>query len=536
MSAVMEIVEDSKEFFAPVSSDVIDMLLGQYQAMRGRIDKISCLLDAEMSEAVEYFLDGNKDQNRGSLPSVKQLFDPKGAIASLNSAYWSRAMGLTDVYDCMPQARRDEWSKSIREMTAPEFTEDAVRPTISDLLASRAKFFGERVDGIFRGLSGEHVTNSPAAFSKRMIIGYVTQGYHYTSNSKAGLINDLRAVIAKFMGRDEPKWNSSGAMINAAYLKHGQWITVDGGALRIRCYLKGTAHLEVHPDIAWKLNQVLAGMYPAAIPAEFRTQPKKKSKEFKMMQRPLPFAVVDVLSQMKQATRIIKQEDNYRHPHRRESVKDALAFDHYGALDKHVLAEVRNVLVSIGGVLSEEGWYQFDYAPAEIIAEVVCSGCIPDQKAHQFYPTPENVAVDAVEMANIGVDHTILEPSAGQGDLAALLPKELTTCVEISALHCSILKARGFNTVNADFIKWAESKPKFHRVVMNPPFSEGRAQAHVQTASELVREGGRLVAILPASFKGKSILTGWNVTWSRIYENEFAGTSVSVVIMCGDKP
>ena len=177
----MEIVDESREFFAPVSSDVIDTLLGQYQSMRSRIDKISCLLDAEMSEAVEYFLDGNKDQNRGSLPSVKQLFDPKGAIASLNSAYWSRAMGLTDVYDCMPQARRDEWSKSIREMTAPEFTEEAVRPTISDLLASRAKFFGERVDGIFRGLSGEHVTNSPAGFSKRMIIGYVNEGYHYTS-------------------------------------------------------------------------------------------------------------------------------------------------------------------------------------------------------------------------------------------------------------------------------------------------------------------------------------------------------------------
>lgn len=530
------LVDESKEFFAPVSSDVIDMLLGQYQSMRVRIEKISGLLDAEMSEAVEYFLDGNKDQNRGSMPSVAQLFNPNGAIAKLNSVYWSKAMALTDVYDCMPQARRDEWSTSIREMKAPEFIEEAVRPTISDLLASRAKFFGERVDGIFRGLSGEHVTNSPAGFSKRMIIGYVNEGYHYTSGSKAGLINDLRAVMAKFMGRDEPKWNSSGAMIKAAYANHGKWMIVDGGAMRIRCYLKGTAHLEVHPDMAWKLNQVLAGMYPKAIPAEFRTKPKKAHKEFQMMQRPLPFSVIDVLSQMKVASRAIKQENNYRQPYRHERVNNSLKFEHYGALDKHILAETKNVLSSIGGVLTSDGWYQFDYEPSEVVAEIICSGCIPDQKSHQFYPTPENVAHEAVELAGIEEGQLVLEPSAGQGGLADLLPKESTTCVEISELHCSILKSKGFNAINADFIKFAASAHKFDRIVMNPPFSEGRAQLHVETAASLLNLSGRLIAILPASFKGKSLLPGFNVTWSRIYENEFSGTSVSVVIMCADKP
>lgn len=47
--------------------------------------------------------------------------------------------------------------------------------------------------------------------------------------------------------------------------------------------------------------------------------------------------------------------------------------------------------------------------------------------------------------------------------------------------------------------------------------------------------GGRLVAIVPASAVGKDVLPGLNVTWSRVYNNEFAGTSMSVVILVGEK-
>lgn len=66
---------------------------------------------------------------------------------------------------------------------------------------------------------------------------------------------------------------------------------------------------------------------------------------------------------------------------------------------------------------------------------------------------------------------------------------------------------------------------------MNPPFSEGRAAAHVEAAAALVRKGGRLVAVLPASMRNKYSLPGFDVTWSRQLDNEFAGTSVSVAIM-----
>src|SRR5690606_33951228 len=113
-------------------------------------------------------------------------------------------LNLTDVLDCMPQARRDEWNESIRKHATPTFAAHVVFATLSELLASRQRFFAERVDGIFRSLSGNHVTNSPTGFRKRMILEHVTDTWMHSCSSKAGVIDDLRKVVARFMGRDEP--------------------------------------------------------------------------------------------------------------------------------------------------------------------------------------------------------------------------------------------------------------------------------------------------------------------------------------------
>ena len=515
MPVVMEVVDDSYVFFPPVSSDLIDGLLGQYQSAREKIEQVAGIIAGDMGNVVHYFLEGNKE-NAGRYTTVERLFNQENAIKALNSAYWSKTLGLTDVLDCMPQKRRDEWNKSITEMTAPDFTEDAVRPTIASLLASRQQFFAERVDGIFRGLSGDHVTNVPEGFRKRMIIGWMLS-YGSISSSKAGLINDLRCVIAKFMGRDEPKYNASQVALRQMYNKTGEWNTLDAGALRVRVYKKGTAHLEVHPDISWRLNMVLARLYPSAIPAQFRAKPPKRAKNFKMMDRPLPFAVLELLA----------ADQRY------SGDEKLFKFEYRARENTAAYNEAVRILLSIGAVMTKAGDFEFGYPYKEVLQEIVVTGCVPDQKAHQFYPTPSSIAAIAAEMANIGDDDTVLEPSAGQGDLASYLPKEGTVCVEISALHCDILKARGFNVIEADFIEWAPTAPTFDRVVMNPPFSEGRALAHLQAAAGLVKQGGRIVAILPASFRGKEILPGWIIEWSTVFSGEFAGTSVSVVIASG---
>lgn len=538
-----DLVDDSAEFFAPMASDLIDSLIGEYNGIRRRIEALAAAVRGEQCAGVlHYFVEGNVKEQRYSMPTtVDALFAVEGAVAKLNASYWDRALRMTDVIDYMPQKRRDEWFEQIlnplgREKNRhtsepelpplPEFEEATVRSTLGHLLASRSQFLAERVDGIFRALSRTHVTNQPQGFSKRMIIagvhGYQTHGH----------INDLRCVIAKFMGRDEPKHGATQPVITAAGRHNGEWMAIDGNSLRIRVYGGvGTAHLEVHPEMAWRLNAILASLHPLAIPAEFRTRPKraKKIKDFELFDRPLPFAVIALLAGMRAVHEKVKDV----WPERHITIHNARQFD-YGDKDKVAQAEAEKVLAAIGGV-QQKGHWQFDYEPTEVLDQIICSGCIPDQKSHQFYPTPSAVAEFAASVADIEDHHGVLEPSAGIGGLADYLPKLQTTCIEISSLHCQVLEAKGFKAIEADFLKWAPGQSQADRIVMNPPYSEGRWQAHLQAAADMLKPNGRLVAILPASAKGKDLLPGWSMEWARTFDNEFAGTSVSVVVLIAQR-
>ncbi len=522
-------------FFAPISTDVVDGLVGEYKTKLAKIGEVAAFIADELNGGViNYFIEGNRDENHAGLSlkkSAKHLFDPAGATSALDSAYWSRAMQLTDVLNYMPQKRRDEWHEQIRNKTCPSFEEEVVRSTLMYLLNMRTQFLAERVDGIFKGLSGEHVTNQPQGFGKRMIVGYVLNEWHSENYSKCGLINDLRCVIAKFMDRDEPNYSASASLIKTLKGRWGEWVSVDGGALKIRLYKKGTAHIEVHPDMAWRLNSVLAFLYPMAIPANFRTKPTRKPKEVALMQKPLSFAVLDVLSRVKDAEKTIKQ-DSLRNPLRYIKIPNAKQLA-YGDKDKYVTAEVIRVLELIGGVKQPEGYYQFDYNPSEVIDAIIASGCVPDHKSHQYYPTPENLAELAVSLAAIKEGDLVLEPSAGQGGIADKIVAGLVECVEVSALHCKILEEKGHKVNQSDFLKW-DNKTLFDAVVMNPPFSEGRWQAHLEAAAKKLKVGGTLVAILPESAKNKA-LNGFDCEYHGTYDNEFANTSVNVVILKATK-
>ena len=515
-----------EQFFAPMASDFIDGLIAAYRSERKTIETLSDFMaNADMLGALNYFFKGNKDCFTHSTSYVtEKMFKAVGAISALNATYWHRTLKLTDVYDYMPQARRDEWNKSIEKMQTPDFEDETVRSTLDNLLSMRSKFLAERVDGIFRNLSGNHVTNQPQGFSKRMILEGVTDKFSYSSGSRCGYINDLRAVIAKFMGRDEPKHNATNDVVKVARRNSGQWMSVDGGAMRIRVYIKGTAHLEIHSDMAWRLNMILASLYPMAIPAEFRTKPQKKTKEYSLFARPLPFAVLACLGSL-----------DYAYEHigagKYKQIPNTLKGRYWGD-DAVASKEAWRVLEMLGGVKISD-YMQFDYNPQSVIDEIVCSGCIPDKVSHQFYPTPERLAKLAVAFADIGINDTVLEPSAGMGSIAdEVLYKQNVTCVEVSFLHCKVLESKGYPCVICDdFLKLPIAK--YNRVVMNPPFSDGRWQVHIEHASKFLAKGGRLVAVLPASAKGKD-LKGFNCTWHGPYDNEFSGTSVSVIILVAD--
>jgi hypothetical protein len=541
-----DLVDDTSTFFAPVSSDLVDGLIGQYQHMRAKVERVAEVMNGpDLDGALHYFAEyaGKQDRHLSS-STVRDMFSLDGAIAHLNASFWSKAMQLTDVLDAMPQQRRNEWHAQIQNPLGqkkdryskewevepiPEFTDENVRSTLKGLLLQRETFFAERVDGLFRSLSKTHITNAPEGFGRRMIIARAVNEWGGVDHSTAGVINDLRCVIARFMGRDEPKWDATSSVVRFARLRRGEWIDVDGGAIRIRCYAIGTAHLEVHPDMAWRLNCVLAQLHPLAIPSQFRERPKKRAKDHKLIGRPLPFAVVARLASLEPA-----RDLNPDHGYRKDTwIKVPGCWDFKASSDQQIKAEADRIMESIGGTKLSELRWAFDYDPTEVVQEIVASGCVPDQKAHQFYPTPERLARIAVDLADIGPDDTCREPSAGMGGLADLMPKDRTHCIEVSPLHCKVLESKGHNVTQADFLAW--SGAPVDRIVANPPFSEGRWQAHTQHAATMVKPGGRLVAILPASAKGKDLLPGFDCTWHGPYDNEFPGTSVSVVILKADR-
>src|SRR5271166_4246901 len=80
----------------------------------------------------------------------KDLYDYDRAKAKLDSEFWSKAMEMTDVMECMSATKRNEWHENIRTDKCPSFDRDTVITTIRNLLLSRGTFLADKVDGVFR--------------------------------------------------------------------------------------------------------------------------------------------------------------------------------------------------------------------------------------------------------------------------------------------------------------------------------------------------------------------------------------------------
>ena len=502
-------IEGLSEVFEPFQPETLDTLFEYHARIKARILSTAAEFegDADRLAAVGFFQEVYR-RDTGNSFNPETLFQADRAVKALNAECWSRALKLTDILDIMPQARRDEWSSLIQGFETPPFEQDTVISTLKDLLSRRPEFLAERVEGLFHALSPDHVTNSPKGFNTRMILANVHNGW-MSDYSRCGVINDLRAVAAKFRnGAGEPPYHLTSKLVETLRGVPGEWHPVDGGAFRMRVYIKGTAHIEVHPDLAWKLNMILASRHPAAIPEIHRKKPpKRKARSFKLFSRLIPYPVLSE----------IQDGDLVRGNRFRFSYRD-------GGMRK----EATEVLQMLGGVLVEHNTFEFPYPPAKAISEVVISGMLPDREAYQFYPTPADIAQRAVDMAEVTSKDTVLEPSAGLGSLVRALPVNTdVTVVEQNPLFCTALAE--YDPICTDFLAWNPTR-RFSKIVMNPPFNKGRWEAHLDHAASMTALGGTLVAILPEGAKDRRLLPeDWTVTLSEPIP--FPGTSIRVVIM-----
>jgi len=113
-----------------------------------------------------------------------------------------------------------------------------------------------------------------------------------------------------------------------------------------------------------------------------------------------------------------------------------------------------------------------------------------------FFPTPKELAEEMIDFAQVEPKMTILEPSAGKGDIADLIKKQfpdnpLSLCETSYALR-EILGLKGYNLAEWDFL---DLSGIFDRIIMNPPFTT--ATEHIPHAWELLAEGGILVTLVP---------------------------------------
>jgi hypothetical protein len=111
------------------------------------------------------------------------------------------------------------------------------------------------------------------------------------------------------------------------------------------------------------------------------------------------------------------------------------------------------------------------------------------------FPTPKALAEDMAIAADIQPGMTVLEPSAGWGNIVDAIEANgvRPDVIEVNLQLRDILELKGYKVVGSDFL---EHQGKYDRIVMNPPFEKGQDITHVKHAYDLLKPGGRLVSIM----------------------------------------
>lgn len=174
--------------------------------------------------------------------------------------------------------------------------------------------------------------------------------------------------------------------------------------------------------------------------------------------------------------------------------------------------------------------------------------------ASQLFPTPPELARRMCDEAGILAGKTVLEPSAGTGNIVRAIINNATgaDCVQITAVEINhnlvqlLMQQRdktvyandsNFKIVHADFLECNGSLGKFDRVLMNPPFEDGTDIKHIRHATKFLKLGGRLVAICAGGSRQekelKPLVEESGGVWESLEPGTFkeSGTDVNAVLL-----
>lgn len=237
-----------------------------------------------------------------------------------------------------------------------------------------------------------------------------------------------------------------------------------------------------------------------------------------------------------------------------------------GQLDPKLYKRVDKALQALGGEWKRKerahvfpNGHEWDV----LIKGAVASGVVVDRdKELGFFSTKPAAAAHVVDLAEIKPGMRALEPSAGDGALAAVIADALgwwpestepvaLVLVEYDVGRADLLRSmRGeqlpeeTDVRNADFLKLTIESfdgDGFDRIVMNPPFHA--EQEHVRHAFELLNPGGRLVAIMSAGIRFRdrdAAFRRWFAAYGELAgelpPDSFEGTGVRACVVVLTKP
>ncbi len=171
-------------------------------------------------------------------------------------------------------------------------------------------------------------------------------------------------------------------------------------------------------------------------------------------------------------------------------------------LERDTYLEVKKSLELIGGKWKGGKVYGFVFQqdPTELL-EAIASGDKRNlKKEFQFFATPSQLADELVALADIQEQHSILEPSAGQGAIIQAISRfnsniAKVDCFELMDLNRQILsKIPKANILDDDFLL-ADIEQQYDRIIANPPFTKNQDIIHIRKMYDCLKPGGRLVTV-----------------------------------------
>lgn len=169
-------------------------------------------------------------------------------------------------------------------------------------------------------------------------------------------------------------------------------------------------------------------------------------------------------------------------------------------LDTKLYKEVAKSLELIGGKWKGGKTFGFVFIkdPSNLLIQISNGEKRNIKKEFQFFATPETLADELVDMADIKLNDTILEPSAGQGAIIKSINKVcdiVPDCYELMDENTIVLNKSDlrFNFIGNDFLK--HNVKTYSKIIANPPFSKNQDIEHLKKMYDCLSFGGKLVCI-----------------------------------------